>query len=373
MGTISVHIGLRMLFHDKKRLLLSMMGISFSVVIMFMQMGFFNGINDSQANIVHLMNADAVLLHKKRTNLNKWNRFPIYQVQQTLVAHGVKEIIPVYKEGVGLKNPATNQYKRMIIYSFPPATQPFNLRDASRSDWASLRVRGRCFFDKRSREIYGPFSVGDDLDVEGKNLKLHKFVTIGPNIINDGTLMCSQTTFQKQKRPIMALIRLGSSNKVETLATLKKILPDDLLLLTPEQLAEREIRYMTVNAPIGAIFGIGLLVSLFIGTVICYQILYNEITDNLSQYATLKAMGFDDLFLYKIILEEASVLSVLGFIPGLIFATFIYNVTSDATRLIMEFSTLRITALLFITITMCLLAGFLAMRKVLKLDPAELY
>ena len=65
---------------------------------------------------------------------------------------------------------------------------------------------------------------------------------------------------------------------------------------------------MTVNAPIGAIF-IGLLVSLFIGTVICYQILYNEITDNLSQYATLKAMGFDDLFVL-IILEEASVLSV---------------------------------------------------------------
>ena len=103
MGNIGVHIGLRMLFHDKKRLILSMMGISFSVVIMFMQMGFFNGINDSQANIVHLMNADAVLLNEKRTNLNKWNRFPIYKVQQTLVKHGVEEIIPVYKEGVGLK------------------------------------------------------------------------------------------------------------------------------------------------------------------------------------------------------------------------------------------------------------------------------
>ena len=89
MGKIGVHIGLRMLFYDKKRLILSMMGISFSVVIMFMQMGFFNGINDSQANIVHLMNADAVLLNEKRTNLNKWNRFPIFQVQQTLVKHGV--------------------------------------------------------------------------------------------------------------------------------------------------------------------------------------------------------------------------------------------------------------------------------------------
>ena len=204
MGNIGVHIGLRMLFHDKKRLILSMMGISFSVVIMFMQMGFFNGINDSQDNIVHLMNDDAVILNENRTKLNKWNRFPIYKVQQTLVNLGVLVIIPVYNDGVGLKNPTTNQYKRIIIYSFPPATQPFNLRDASHSDWASLRVRGRCFFDKRSREIYGPFSVGDNLDVEGNNLKLHQFVTIGPNIINDGTLMCSQTTFQKQTRPVMA-------------------------------------------------------------------------------------------------------------------------------------------------------------------------
>ena len=79
MSSLNIHIGMSMLLHDKKRLLLSTSGIAFAVVIMFMQLGFFNGINDSQANIANLINADLVVIHKKRTHLNKWNRFaPIH-------------------------------------------------------------------------------------------------------------------------------------------------------------------------------------------------------------------------------------------------------------------------------------------------------
>ena len=107
--------------------------------------------------------------------------------------------------------------------------------------------------------------------------------------------------------------------------------------------------------------------------VICYQILYNEVTDNLPQYATLKAMGFGPNYLIQTIMEEAAVLSVIGFLPGLGLSFLIYDITADATRLIMEFSLLSIFSIFCLTFFMCLFAGYLAMKKVLKLDPAELY
>ena len=173
---------------------------------------------------------------------------------------------------------------------------------------------------------------------------------------------------------IMGLFRFEKGVDVtDTVEKIRANLDDDLLVMTPEELANREIEYTVINAPVGAIFGIGLIVSLFIGTVICYQILYNEVTDNLSQYATLKAMGFGQVFLIRTILEEAAVLSVIGFIPGLLLSFLVYEVTADATRLIMIFSVERIAFIFVLTLVMCLLAGFLAMRKVLNLDPAELY
>ncbi|WP_028880460.1 FtsX-like permease family protein [Terasakiella pusilla] len=371
----AVHIGLSMLLHDKKRLFLSICGIGFAVIIMFMQLGFFNGINDSQANIARLMNADLVLIHSKRTHLNKWNRFAPIHVQQVLSTPGVSEAIPIYKDGVGLKNPDTKQVKRTIMYAFPPDSRPFRLKGMDPEMWDLLKVQGNCFYDVRSREIFGEFKVGDSLTVDDRPMRLAGFVEVGPNIINDGTLFCGEGSWrQPGSFLIMALFRFQDNVDHEAVTEkIKANLDDDLVIMTPQELAQREIMYTVINAPIGAIFGVGLIVSLFIGTVICYQILFNEITDNLAQYATLKAMGFSSRFLYGVILEEASLLAVLGFIPGFLISTLIYQITSDATRLIMDFNVYRVSFIFFLTLIMCLVAGFLAMRKVLTVDPADLY
>jgi putative ABC transport system permease protein len=372
---LSVHIGIHMLWHDKKRLLLSTGGISFAVIIMFMQLGFFNGINDSQANIARLINADIVVINKKRTHLNKWNRFSLIKLHQIMATEGVAEGVPIYKEGAGLKNPDTNQVKRTIVYSFPTNSAPFNLPNVSPEKMELLKIKGNVLFDSRSREIYGNFKVGDSLTIDQKSYTLAGFVEVGPNIINDGTILIGETSWRKVGDTlIMGLLRVEKGAGIqEVAARIRENLSDDLIVMTPQELAEREIEYTTINAPIGAIFGIGLIVSLFIGIVICYQILFNEVTDNIKQYATLKAMGFSNSFLIKTILEEAALLAVIGFLPGLFLSYWIYDITSEATRLIMVFTPERISFIFILALVMCLFAGLLAMRKVLKLDPAELY
>ena len=186
VGKVSVHIGLSMLWHDKKRLFLSTCGIGFAVIIMFMQLGFFNGINDSQANIARLINADLVMVHKKRTHLNKWNRFAPIHLQQVLAMDGVAEGIPVYKDGAGLKNPDTEQVKRIIVYAFPPESNPLNLPDIPNGTMDLLKVKGNVLFDRRSREIFGEFEVGDNLTIDGRSFRLAGFVSVGQILLTTG-------------------------------------------------------------------------------------------------------------------------------------------------------------------------------------------
>ena len=95
-------------------------------------------------------------------------------------------------------------------------------------------------------------------------------------------------------------------------------LPPDVSVLTPAETARRESMYTLRSAPVGVLFLVGMLAGLVIGTINCYQVLYNEISDRLPQFATLKAMGFSNRFLRGVILEQAVVLALTGFVTGMI-------------------------------------------------------
>ncbi|MGE4527390.1 MAG: FtsX-like permease family protein [Rhodospirillaceae bacterium] len=370
----TVHIGFRMLSHDKRRLFLSLCGIAFAVVIMFLQVGFFNGINDSQANIARVVDADMVIMHHKRTHLNKWTRFDAVRIGQVRALPEVREVVPIYKDGAGLKNPETNQVRRTIVYAFDAGAKPFRLKGLTDDLYALLRVKGNVLYDRRSRDIYGDFKVGDTLEIDARAYRLAGFVDLGPNLVNDGTVLMGDGSWGAGGRPVMALLRFAvGSDAAQTAAAVRAALPGDLIAFTPAELAEREIWYTVINAPIGAIFAVGLLVSIIIGVVICYQILFNEVTDNIPQYATLKAMGYGPRYLVGVILEETALLAVAGFIPGLLVSLLLYEGIGDMTRLVMFLTPGRIAAIFFLTLVMCVAAGLLAIRKVLRLDPADLF
>jgi putative ABC transport system permease protein len=116
-----------------------------------------------------------------------------------------------------------------------------------------------------------------------------------------------------------------------------------------------------------------MLAGLVIGSITCYQILFNEIVDRLKQYATLKAMGFSELFLRGVILEQAVLLSLGGFAGGLLFAWASYAYIASRTALAIGFSLSSVFFVLVLATVMCVAAGMLALRRVTQADPAELY
>lgn len=73
---LRVPLAWTMLVHKKKRLALSISGITFAVLIMFMQLGFFNGFNDSQALLTTRFDGDLVMMDVRRAHLNRWTSMP---------------------------------------------------------------------------------------------------------------------------------------------------------------------------------------------------------------------------------------------------------------------------------------------------------
>ncbi|MEN9555496.1 MAG: hypothetical protein RLZZ232_1782, partial [Planctomycetota bacterium] len=144
-------------------------------------------------------------------------------------------------------------------------------------------------------------------------------------------------------------------------------------VLTKEQLVDKEILFIRENAPIDFIFGMGAAVGFFVGFVVVYQILYTEVTNHLPQYATLKAMGFSDGYLLKVVFSQALMLSVLGYFPGFVLALGLYRVATNAIQMQFEMTTERAVLVFCLTIVMCCLSAMMAIRRIRTADPAEVF
>ncbi len=172
----------------------------------------------------------------------------------------------------------------------------------------------------------------------------------------------------------MGLIRTKPGSDVEVLrAKLASILPEDVTVLTKQGFLDREKNFWSRSLPIGFLFRASLIMSLIVGAVVVYQILYSGVSEHLAEFATLKAMGYTHARLFRVVLEEAFILSVLGFVPGLLLAAGVYRAVEQATFLPLHMTVLRVIAAYALTTIMCMVAGLLAMRRLYSADPAEVF
>ena len=110
-----------------------------------------------------------------------------------------------------------------------------------------------------------------------------------------------------------------------------------------------------------------------VGMIICYQIIYSQIADQMSEFATLKAMGYRNGFFIGLVLQMSLYLSIIGYIPGLVVSWIVYLALAQSTGLLLELNLFHAALVLVLTLGMCMVSGCMAMRKLLDADPADLF
>jgi putative ABC transport system permease protein len=366
----------RIMTHSRRRLALALCGIAFSVLIMFLEMGFYNGLMDSQAMLPSLLNADLVMLHVKRTSLLESHRFPPLRLSMIQAYDDVAEAVPFYEGFTTLRNPQTRQVRKIYALAFLPGTRALRLPGLESYE-ERLTQPGTVLYDRRSRYIFGRVEAGMSLDLEGdRPHRVVGLVALGPNFGYDGYLLMSGSTWKglgNGDGVSLGLIRVRPGTDVDRLAArLKAELPEDVTVMTPAALRAREVAFTRSATPSGVLLATGLIIGLIIGVTICYQILFNTIYDHLPQYAALKAVGFTDGFLMGVVMHKALLLSLLGYLPGLLLSLALYAAIEARTSIIMDLTPGRMLTILPLTVFMCALAGLFALRIVIKADPAEL-
>ena len=158
------------------------------------------------------------------------------------------------------------------------------------------------------------------------------------------------------------------------IARLKSLISDpSLRIRTYDQAAQDDLRYQQTKRPTGIIFGFGVLIGVLVGLVIVYQVLSTDVADHLREYATFKAMGYGPRFFLGVVFEEALVLGILGFLPGLIVGTTILALMGAITTLPLAMTPSMAISVFLGTIVFSALSGAIATRRLAAADPADLF
>ncbi len=369
-------LGLRFLAHNPARLAAAVAGVAVAVVIMFVELGLLLGVLNSQAMVASRIDADLIVMDRARIDLHKWTDVRDIRLHQIAAQSGVADVVPIYQGTMGFRNPPDKAIRRIVVFAFPANDVPFDIGNAEKISRV-LRVSGSILYDRLSRPIFGTIRRGQDVELDGSLFRMAGFVSLGADVVNDGAVVMSEGDWlavHPNDQPIMGAIRLEPG--VDVGAARERILaalPKDITVLTPASVRSREFLFTLKAAPIGILFGIGMLAGLVIGAITCYQILFNEIIDRFAQYATLRAMGFSDAFFRRVILEQAVLLSLGGFVVGALLAWIAYVYLAYATSLAVRFDLFSLVFVLLLTVGMTVMAGLFALKPVAHADPASLY
>lgn len=373
------------LIRQKTRFAVATMGIGFSVILILVQLGFKNALFDANTLIPTLIQSDLVMISPQAKNFGNLSSFPRRRLFQAQNLANVESTAPLYAQLGSWRNPQTKLKAPILVLGFNPAQVALNIPELAQQ--APL-LKGADIFllDRLSAKEYkqaiAELGKGEKLttELQDRKITVAGLFTLGGSFTANTHLITSDQNFFRvfsQQSPSsinLGLIKLkDGSDPIATARALETVLEDDVKVFTKAEYVNFEKNYWQNNTSVGFIFSFGVAIGFVVGVIIVYQIIYGDVLDHLAEYATLKAMGYRNIYLFGVVFQQVLILAIAGYIPGALISLGLYNFLRSATNLPIIFAFGQAFEVLILTIIMCLISGTITLQKLRSADPAEIF
>ncbi|MGF1491943.1 MAG: ABC transporter permease DevC [Microcoleaceae cyanobacterium] len=378
-------LGWLQLSRHKGRLFVALAGIAFADILIFMQLGFQASLYTSNTRIRSALDADVVLVSPKAKNTQNLSTFARRRLYQAQDISGVTSAQAVYSGNITWKNPETRQNTQLQMMGFDPDYPAFNIPEMNQQ-LDKVKLPEVVLFDREARGDYEQTFVQVEqgqwvsTETENRTISIRGLYSLGASFGTDGLLITSDQNFLRYfPRRDAGSISLGliqlepDADPDQVVAALRAHLAEDVEVMTMADFIEDEKEFWQKESPVGFIFTMGAGMAFVVGVVIVYQVLSTDVNAHLKEYATFKAMGYRQAYLLGVVFEEAIILALLGFIPGVILPIGLYSFAAKATTLPIFMTVSRAVSVFIMTVIMCLLSGTIATRKLQSADPADMF
>ncbi|WP_299404166.1 FtsX-like permease family protein [Acaryochloris sp. IP29b_bin.148] len=394
------------LSHQKARLAVAITGVAFANILMFAQLGIRAVLFDGITLIHENLQGDLFLMssYSRALGFQPFARIYLYQanavsgvatVNPLYIMGGIDwinpEQLPASSEGLspsGTPEPANQEDEifpdRVKILAFNLAQPAFTLPEINQQ-LDKLKEPDTILFDRLSQDGLGPIP---DLMTQkpqvttvmgNRRTQIAGLYTLGSTLFTKGHVIMSDLNYAARNGPesldsvSVGLVRLDAgADPLQVQAQLQKALPPSIQVFTRTELIQKEAAFYATD-PSGVVLNFGAMMGFVVGVIVVYQVLYSDVLEHLPEYATLKAMGFSDNALLRVVLQEALILAVLGFVPGCVSSIGVYSLLSSLTKIPLSLRPDVMAQVFILTIVMCMGAGGIATRKLRQADPADVF
>jgi putative ABC transport system permease protein len=371
-------IAYRNLFHDRMSLFVTLIGIVFSVVLVAIQCGLYLGSESKIATVLDKAKADLWIIPIGTKSFDDPSFMTGREKYTALSTPGVSRVEEMVVSFSAWRKPGGGK-KAFTLVGLDwvnGGTEPWSLVEGGVDDLASP---GGVAVDKSYFKDLGIEGNGANAEINGQRVHvtaitsgIRSFTTL-PYVF----MPISRARELTQAGPEQAtyeLVTVSPGADIETVrAAIAKRLPDTEVL-THDEFRKRSINYWMFNTGAGAALIMGAVLGIIVGVVIVAQTLYASTKDHLNEFATLRALGASASYIHTVILIQALLSAVLGYILGMSLALFvIYGLASKSATLTI-LMTPKLAAYLFaLTVGMCVFAAITAIFKVTRIDPAGVF
>ena len=366
----------RNLLHDRLRLVATVIGIVFSIVLVTVQMGLYLGFGHMVTTMIEHAPADLWVMPQGTKCFEDPSLLDERQRFRALSVNGVADASPVVIGFAEWRIPAGGSTPVFLVGSDlrNNGLRPWNLVQGSVD---SLFAPNAVAVDETYFDRLGITGLGSTAEIRGQKVEVTA-VTKGIRSFTTTPYVFATTDRARAyvgvapNKATYFLIRVAPHADVATVRTRLRAELTDVEILTPAEFRERSRSFWLFDTGAGAALFAGALLGVIVGTVIVAQTLYSSTKDHLGEFATLRAIGSSGSYIYQVIIWQAVLSAVIGFSLAAGIGVLIVRLTAESALPIMMTPGLTL-GLFVLTVVMCIASAIAAIVQVMRIDPAVVF
>ncbi|MBC7451906.1 MAG: ABC transporter permease [Cytophagales bacterium] len=367
---------LKFILFDKPKSIGALAGVVISVFLIGQQCGIFIFLTNAMSSLVKNNSQYIWVTDAKTTNVNALSAIDIRIGTELESVPGVKRVSPIVIAGGSAKFENGQSSGITLIGSEAPyfIGGPWNLSSGSKENMLADGAIITDYFDKKA---LGEAKQGDYFEVNGNKVYIagqtkgvrgfggpaYSFTTI--------ERARSLSKFSKYKASAYLVQWDDNVTKEFAIRNIERHV-HGVKAWDSSNFANQTILTVLKSSGIAISFGTLIVFALITGFVIIGLTLYSSAIDRIKDYGTLKAIGATNGYIRRLIVTQAMIIGVVGFIIGYALVTGFKNGIANAGTFFEYPNWLKAT-FLGITLFIALAGSLFAIRRITKLEPAQVF
>lgn len=371
------YVALKIILYDKTRSLITLLGVVFAVCLIFAQVGIYLGLMEASSIIIDNTPGDIWITSKNSRNFDFSQPFPEYLYYQVPSVKGVQwaEKLIVAWNVIKQKEGGTEQVEIVGFNADTGIGGPWKMKAGD-----ARAVKNGNFFivDESAMKRLGKIKVGEYREVSRKRLQLVgisegvRSFTTAPLVFTSYNLAQRLVEYVGPDSNVFIIAKGAPGYPVDRIIEDLKSKLKSVDIYSKEAFSRKTRLYWSIETGVGFSFLLTIFISFWIGMLIVGQTIYNSTVEHIKEFGTLKALGADNMDIYKIIFSQAILNALIGYFLSLVI-TLVSVKIYEATEMAMVVNWRLNLFILGLTLFMCISAAFVSIRKIRRIDPAILF